>query len=174
MPRTLIYDDSFFFSSSFSSSTLADSKSSDFMRRCQTEIQRQTNCFDLASIVIKPVQRILKYPLLINELSKCTEEGHTDWEPLQRAMEMLTDIAQSINENKRRQDLIQKYCKSSDTSFSSRLKSLNAHTVKKKGSRIANRIISTLTFSSVHNVGKMNFINGCTTLTIIIITTFAG
>ncbi|KAH9392866.1 hypothetical protein TYRP_005956 [Tyrophagus putrescentiae] len=129
----------------------ADSKSSDFMRRCQTEIQRQTNCFDLASIVIKPVQRILKYPLLINELSKCTEEGHTDWEPLQRAMEMLTDIAQSINENKRRQDLIQKYCKSSDTSFSSRLKSLNAHTVKKKGSRIANRIISTLTFSSVHN-----------------------
>lgn len=123
------------------------------MRRCKSKIQEQTNCFDLASIVIKPVQRILKYPLLINELIKCTEDGHTDWEPLQRAMEMITDIAQSINENKRRQDLIQKYCKSNEaSSFSSRLKSLNAHTMKKKGSRIANRIISTLTFSSVHNV----------------------
>lgn len=124
------------------------------MRRCQSSIQDRTNCFDLSSIIIKPVQRILKYPLLLNELIKYTEESHIDWNPLLMALQMITDIATSINENKRRHDLIQKYCKNTDTSLSSRLKNLNAHTVKKKSSRIANRIISTLTFSSGHNVSQ--------------------
>lgn len=122
------------------------------MRRCQSKIQDQTNCFDISSIVIKPVQRILKYPLLLNELIKCTENTHIDWDPLLMALQMITDIATSINEHKRRQDLIEKYCKVTDTSFSGRLKNLNKHTVMKKSSRLANRVISTLTFSSSHKV----------------------
>lgn len=33
-------------------------------------LRRQVICFDMDSILIKPVQRILKYPLLLNELIK--------------------------------------------------------------------------------------------------------
>ena len=33
-------------------------------------LQYQIACFDMSSILIKPVQRILKYPLILNELIK--------------------------------------------------------------------------------------------------------
>jgi hypothetical protein len=33
-------------------------------------LQSQVACFNMGSILIKPVQRILKYPLILNELIK--------------------------------------------------------------------------------------------------------
>ena len=33
-------------------------------------LRYQFACFDMSSILIKPVQRILKYPLILNELIK--------------------------------------------------------------------------------------------------------
>ena len=33
-------------------------------------LQSQVVCFNMGSILIKPVQRILKYPLMLNELIK--------------------------------------------------------------------------------------------------------
>jgi hypothetical protein len=33
-------------------------------------LRLQVACFDMSSILIKPVQRILKYPLILNELIK--------------------------------------------------------------------------------------------------------
>ena len=33
-------------------------------------LQAQVVCFNMGSILIKPVQRILKYPLILNELIK--------------------------------------------------------------------------------------------------------
>ncbi len=33
-------------------------------------LQGQVACFNMGSILIKPVQRILKYPLILNELIK--------------------------------------------------------------------------------------------------------
>lgn len=33
-------------------------------------LRYQIACFDMGSILIKPVQRILKYPLILNELIK--------------------------------------------------------------------------------------------------------
>lgn len=55
-------------------------------------MQRNSNCFDLASVLIKPVQRILKYPLLINELDKATEESHPDKQHLLRAMDEMAKV----------------------------------------------------------------------------------
>ena len=33
-------------------------------------LRMQVACFDMSSVLIKPVQRILKYPLILNELLK--------------------------------------------------------------------------------------------------------
>lgn len=33
-------------------------------------LRLQVACFDMNSVLIKPVQRILKYPLILNELLK--------------------------------------------------------------------------------------------------------
>ncbi|CAG2163781.1 unnamed protein product, partial [Oppiella nova] len=49
-----------------------------YLARGLDVMRERTNCFDIPSVLIKPVQRILKYPLLLNELHKCTEDGHED------------------------------------------------------------------------------------------------
>lgn len=125
----------------------ANQSISQFIKSCLFEIQNQTNCFDINSILIKPVQRILKYPLLLNELIKFTEPEHEDMRQLQMSLQMITTVATTINEHKRRQDLIQKYAKrSGDIPLTERIKSLNMHTVKKKGFRLGYRVLSHLPF----------------------------
>lgn len=39
-------------------------------------LQSQVSCFNMGSILIKPVQRILKYPLILNELIKVKKLMH--------------------------------------------------------------------------------------------------
>ena len=68
-------------------------------------LQSQVACFNMGSILIKPVQRILKYPLMLNELIKCTEVEHSDRVDLMRARDIMTDVASFINESKRRKDI---------------------------------------------------------------------
>ena len=55
------------------------------LQRGVETIQAQVSCFNIGSILIKPVQRILKYPLILNELIKVRRlQNHTfylDWGP---------------------------------------------------------------------------------------------
>ncbi len=62
-------------------------------------------CWDLPSILIKPMQRILKYPLLLGDLVKYTEDEHPDKKHLISASKLMGEIANQINEVKRRKDL---------------------------------------------------------------------
>ena len=105
-----------------------------------------SNFFDIPSILIKPVQRILKYPLMVNELIKCTPNDNADYECLQSALRMITDLATNINEFKRRNYIVCKYRKEAErsNSFSSKLSKLNMHTIKKKYSRFNYGLKSTI------------------------------
>ncbi len=130
----------------------AQSESKQYLQRGLDQMREETNCFDIPSVLIKPVQRILKYPLLLNELFKCTEDGHEDKPDLMAATTLITDMATHINEFKRRQDLVLKYRKESYNSFSSRFSKLNLHTVIKKSSRLGHRITSTFGLTSTTKV----------------------
>ncbi len=68
---------------------------------CRGEIQ----AWDLHSLLIKPVQRVLKYPLLLSSLVKKTEDSRPDYKVLLNAKEAISRVAQDINEIKRRKDL---------------------------------------------------------------------
>lgn len=97
-------------------------------------LRRQVVCFDMDSILIKPVQRILKYPLLLNELIKSTEDSHPDKATLEEAYNAMSNVAKNINESKRRKDLIAKYWETNNT-LKDKFSKLTMHSVSKKSSR---------------------------------------
>eukprot|EP00158_Paraphelidium_tribonemae_P008664 Partr_v1_DN28645_c0_g1_i1_m49528 putative nucleotide exchange factor len=60
---------------------------------------------ELPSYLIKPIQRVCKFPLLIRELSKYTPEEYTDLHiELRRAQEAMERVTAAINEARRREE----------------------------------------------------------------------
>ncbi|KAJ1500786.1 Myosin 10A, isoform D [Coelomomyces lativittatus] len=77
---------------------LSGSKSS-FMKWI-TQTQKQPECkgLDLASFLLKPVQRLCKYPLLLKEILKFTPAFHSDETDLVNALNTLNGVVQKVNE----------------------------------------------------------------------------
>jgi len=67
-----------------------------------------TNAWSLESLLIKPVQRILKYPLLVDQILQCTPQSHPDYTALELANKELKIATERINEMKKRKDLVDK------------------------------------------------------------------
>ncbi|KAJ1558904.1 cytochrome c oxidase subunit 1 [Nowakowskiella sp. JEL0078] len=67
----------------------------------KTDVCRGLN---LASFLIKPVQRICKYPLLLKEITKYTDEMNDDYEELKDASEKMHGVISIINEGARQAD----------------------------------------------------------------------
>ncbi|KAG7485385.1 rho guanine nucleotide exchange factor 38 [Solea senegalensis] len=96
------------------------------------------NLLDMGSLLIKPVQRIMKYPLLLGELWQATPEDHPDYCPLQEAFTAAKIINININEFKRRKDIVMKYKRSEDEgTLRGKLHKFNIHSIRKKGDRFA-------------------------------------
>ncbi|KAI7818537.1 hypothetical protein BC939DRAFT_401341, partial [Gamsiella multidivaricata] len=75
---------------------------------CQEKCKGKTTTWDLASFLIKPVQRVLKYPLLINQIHALTSHEHADYESLAEVQKDMVQIAEEINEIKKRKDIVEK------------------------------------------------------------------
>lgn len=56
----------------------------------------------LESFLIMPMQRITKYPLLLRELLKLSEEGSKDYKCLVEAEQKMKDIVLEANEQTRK------------------------------------------------------------------------
>ncbi|CAK6958534.1 rho guanine nucleotide exchange factor 38 [Scomber scombrus] len=96
------------------------------------------NLLDMGSLIIKPVQRIMKYPLLLNELWQATPEDLPDYRPLQEALTAAKIINVNINEFKRRKDIAMKYKRLEDEgTLRGKLHKFNIHSIRKKGDRFA-------------------------------------
>ncbi|KAM9362833.1 rho guanine nucleotide exchange factor 38 [Symphorus nematophorus] len=96
------------------------------------------NLLDMGSLLIKPVQRIMKYPLLLRELWQATPEDHPDYQPLQEAFTAAKIINVNINEFKRRKDIVMKYKRLEDEgTLRGKLHKFNIHSIRKKGDRFA-------------------------------------
>ena len=65
----------------------------------------ELQAWDMQSLLIKPVQRVLQYPLLVDKLVKSTPTDHTYHKSLVTALSSLNQVAQDINEFKRRKDI---------------------------------------------------------------------
>uniref|UniRef100_A0A673GDN7 Dynamin-binding protein n=1 Tax=Sinocyclocheilus rhinocerous TaxID=307959 RepID=A0A673GDN7_9TELE len=112
-------------------------------RRCISTLKKiydqegKPNLLDMGSLLIKPVQRIMKYPLLLAELWNATPTDHPDNRPLQEALTTVKIINININEFKRRKDIVLKYKRSDDeTSLIGKLNKFNIHSIRKKSDRL--------------------------------------
>lgn len=72
---------------------------------CWIASRGKTNYINLGSFLIKPVQRVMRYPLLLMELLGATPENHHDRPELTEALLAVKEINVNINEYKRRKDL---------------------------------------------------------------------
>ncbi|KAM0789329.1 hypothetical protein ACM66B_000164 [Microbotryomycetes sp. NB124-2] len=73
-----------------------------YLTDCRALSSGRTQAWDLGSLLIKPVQRALKYPLLLDQILALTPEDHPDRHDLLRANEMILGVAEHINEQKQR------------------------------------------------------------------------
>eukprot|EP01090_Pellita_catalonica_P021835 TRINITY_DN827_c0_g1_i3.p2 TRINITY_DN827_c0_g1~~TRINITY_DN827_c0_g1_i3.p2 ORF type:complete len:424 (-),score=94.27 TRINITY_DN827_c0_g1_i3:2221-3492(-) len=73
-----------------------------------TQAKPESRSLDLNSFLIKPVQRVCKYPLLLRELIKHTPKDHPDYEKLLQAYDKMEQSVSSINERKKELENLQK------------------------------------------------------------------
>ncbi|XP_065592595.1 rho guanine nucleotide exchange factor 38 [Cyrtonyx montezumae] len=105
------------------------------------EEEGKPNLMDMGSLMIKPVQRLMKYPLLLCELLNSTPASHPDHKALQEALSAMKNINVNINELKRRKDLVLKYKKNDDDeTLKEKLSRLNIHSISKKSKRVTSHL----------------------------------
>lgn len=81
-----------------------DPEFSGWVIACFEQVETMTQSWDLDSLLIKPGQRILKYPLLLGELKKVTDANHPDLPNIEAAHEAFLAVNSRINEAKARSD----------------------------------------------------------------------
>jgi len=65
-----------------------------------------SNAWNISSLLIKPVQRFTKYPLLLAAIVDATFEEHPDYQSLLNAKSMMLDAVKKVNEDSRRRDIV--------------------------------------------------------------------
>ncbi len=78
-----------------------------WLNECRQWAADLTNAWDLDSLLVKPVQRLLKYPLLLTQLLESTPEDHPDREAIRNALQNLTDVSVRINDMKKHSELVE-------------------------------------------------------------------
>ncbi|XP_039615127.1 rho guanine nucleotide exchange factor 38 isoform X2 [Polypterus senegalus] len=101
----------------------------------------KSNLLNMRSFMIKPVQRVMKYPLLLRELWNCTPDSHPDIRPLEEALNAVNIINSNINEFKRGKDLVMKYKKNEEEGrLRNKINKFSFHSLRKKSDRVTGHI----------------------------------
>ncbi|KIM76643.1 hypothetical protein PILCRDRAFT_77630 [Piloderma croceum F 1598] len=77
-----------------------------YLNHSKTLATSLTHAWDLPSLLIKPVQRLLKYSLLLTAIIAETPDTHPDKENLKLAREKMEDVARAVNEDRRRWEVV--------------------------------------------------------------------
>lgn len=71
---------------------------------CFEQVENMTQAWDLDSLLLKPCQRLLKYPLLLDGLENSSDPDHPDLPNIKAARKELLAVSARINEAKKRAD----------------------------------------------------------------------
>ncbi|XP_068133229.1 LOW QUALITY PROTEIN: rho guanine nucleotide exchange factor 37 [Hyperolius riggenbachi] len=92
---------------------------------------------NLSFYLVKPVQRITQYPLLLKNILKKVPLDRTSQEVLQGACNTMENVNVSINESKRRKEIASKYLQSDQRTLMKKMTQLSTHTINKKTRRLS-------------------------------------
>ncbi|XP_063148503.1 rho guanine nucleotide exchange factor 37 isoform X2 [Candoia aspera] len=96
-----------------------------------------TGASDLSFFLVMPVQRITKYPLLLQKILENTSDTDSAYGALQAAATAMVDVNANINEYKRRKEVADKYNKAGYLTLRERLARLSTHSIAKKTARLS-------------------------------------
>lgn len=77
-----------------------------FLAEC--EKHKECRLLNLQSFLIKPVQRVCKYPLLLGAVLKHTPEAHVDYSPLRAAIAKIEAVVTMVNEGSRAAEAVKR------------------------------------------------------------------
>ncbi|EFQ87421.1 hypothetical protein CFE70_005779 [Pyrenophora teres f. teres 0-1] len=77
---------------------------SGWVTACFEQVENMTQAWDLDSLLLKPCQRLLKYPLILQSLVEITDPDHPDLPKIKEAHLELRAMSQRINQAKARSD----------------------------------------------------------------------
>ncbi|XP_069892475.1 rho guanine nucleotide exchange factor 37 isoform X1 [Dipodomys merriami] len=97
----------------------------------------QAGASGLSFFLVTPLQRITKYPLLLQKILENTHPDASAYPALQRAASALQDVNANINEYKMRKEVASRYTKAEQLSLRERLARINTHTLSKKTTRLS-------------------------------------
>ncbi|KAH9039884.1 hypothetical protein EDB85DRAFT_1859276 [Lactarius pseudohatsudake] len=110
----------------------------------RTLAQQLSHAWDLPSLLIKPVQRLLKYALLLHAIIEETPDSHGDKENLRRAKAMVEDVSHAINEGQRRREIVKEVFAAGKP----------AEVLKKKGLGIVGRVRGGVGVSAPRSISR--------------------
>ncbi|XP_051927988.1 rho guanine nucleotide exchange factor 37 isoform X2 [Hippocampus zosterae] len=96
----------------------------------------EVNASSLSFFLVMPVQRIARYPLLLQTIQKHTDSQHQAYTLLEKTAHTSIAINCRINEYKRFREVADKYKKSEALSIMDKINRLNSHSIAKKTARI--------------------------------------
>ncbi|XP_012597064.2 rho guanine nucleotide exchange factor 37 isoform X1 [Microcebus murinus] len=97
----------------------------------------QAGSSGLTFLLVTPLQRITKYPLLLQKILENTPPDASAYPVLERATSALQDVNANINEYKMRKEVASKYTRVEHLSLRERLARINTHTLSKKTTRLS-------------------------------------
>lgn len=93
-----------------------------WLEECYENAKDITNAWDLDSLLVKPTQRYMKYPLLLGGILSRTPAEHPDHDNIVRALKLIESSVAGINEEKRRREVATELlAQKSKKEFNSRL-----------------------------------------------------
>ncbi|XP_051275835.1 rho guanine nucleotide exchange factor 37 [Dicentrarchus labrax] len=100
----------------------------------------EVNATSLSFFLVMPVQRIARYPLLLQTIQKHTDSAHPAYALLEQTAHTSIALNCRINEYKRFREVADKYKKTETLTIKDKINRLNTHSIAKKTARLSQHI----------------------------------
>ncbi|XP_070818371.1 rho guanine nucleotide exchange factor 37 [Chaetodon trifascialis] len=100
----------------------------------------EVNATSLSFFLVMPVQRIARYPLLLQTIQKHTDRTHPAYGLLEQTAHTSIALNCRINEYKRFREVADKYKKTEALTIKDKINRLNSHSIAKKTARLSQHI----------------------------------